>query len=314
MKTNQPCAYFLPQVNTEHQQDVLERIELCGRVCYKSEEKITPGSADAFVQKLIRLGHESVLEHVDYIVHCSAYAYLEMTRAIQCLEEDGVPVLLRRTVDRAMDRCIISGNVRMWRDFMLGLAGRPFVIVPRVLQLFSGILFQDVQVTKGSSPQGCSLLQPWELLPGVETLTHATRTAYIVTDRGVSHELVRHRMASFSQESTRYCRYTDEMVFMEPPFWEKDSPEHGLWFLAAQSTESLYANLTETHKAKPQEARSVLNHSLRTSLYMTTNLRQWRHFFRLRCAPAAHPQMRQVALALREEAAIHHPGLFPAPQ
>lgn len=158
MTTERPSAYFLPSVNTADQQEVLKRIELCGRVCYKSEDKITSDSAETFVKSLIQRGHESVLEHVDYIVRCDLTTYQEMSNAINALEESGIPVLLRRTVDRAMDRCIISGNVRMWRDFMRGLAVRPFVIVPRVLQLFSGTLFQDVQVTKGSSPQGCSLL------------------------------------------------------------------------------------------------------------------------------------------------------------
>lgn len=310
MTTERPSAYFLPSVNTADQQEVLKRIELCGRVCYKSEDKITPDSAETFVKSLIQRGHESVLEHVDYIVRCDLTTYQEMSNAINALEESGIPVLLRRTVNKPLDRCLVSGNVRMWRDFMRGLSSCEFVVIPRVLGLFSGVLFQDVQVSPKHSPKGCTLLQKEDLLPGTETLTHATETAYIITDRGVSHELVRHRMASFSQESTRYCKYADQMAFLEPPFWEKDSPEYGLWLLSAQSTESLYSHLTETYKAKPQEARSILNHSLRTSLYMTANLRQWQHFFRLRTDHAAHPQMRQVACHLAWEAEPLHPGLW----
>lgn len=172
---------------------LVRRVEECGRVCYKSEDKITPQSAPKFVVDLIRRGHESVLEHV-------------------------------------------SLSVRF------------------------------------------------------------------VVDRGVSHEIVRHRLASYSQESTRYCNYSKgkyggEITVIRPCFLSESDPEYLTWKEAMEAAERSYFKMLE-QGCTPQEARSVLPNSLKTELIMTANLREWRHFLMLRCAPAAHPQMQEVAMEL----------------
>lgn len=166
-------------------EEVLRFIEKIGRVCYKSECRITPDSSRGFIKRLLDSKHESVLEHYNISVR-------------------------------------------------------------------------------------------------------------IVCDRGVSHEIVRHRIASYSQESTRYCNYgkADEITVIEPP--QMDVFTRQLWWDAMAACENSYLAMLKCG-ATPQIARSVLPNSLKTELVMTANLREWRHFFKLRASPAAHPQMREVA-------------------
>ncbi len=133
-------------------------------------------------------------------------------------------------------------------------------------------------------------------------IEHEKITVKIVCDRGVTHELVRHRIASYSQESTRYCNYakdkfSNEITVIKPCFWLEDSPQYKLWEATMAHTEGAYMALIESG-ATAQEARAVLPNSLKTEIVVTMNLREWRHFFRLRTAPASHPQMREVALML----------------
>lgn len=122
-----------------------------------------------------------------------------------------------------------------------------------------------------------------------------------ICDRGVSHEIVRHRIASFAQESTRYCNYgkEDEITVIEPCFWVSQScaicEKYIEWEAQCYSAEKAYLDLLR-HGASPQEARSVLPNSLKTEIIVKMNLREWRHFFKLRTAKPAHPQMREVAI------------------
>lgn len=121
----------------------------------------------------------------------------------------------------------------------------------------------------------------------------------ITCDRGVSHELVRHRLASYAQESTRYCNYSGkkfggELTFIRPCFWDKDSAFYHSWEGTMLMIEQTYNAMTAMG-ASPQEARSVLPNSLKTEIVMKMDVREWRHFLRLRTGSRAHPQMRQVA-------------------
>ncbi len=184
---------------------ILKRIEECGRVCYKSEDKITDESAPKVGGNILKRGHEAVLEH-------------------------------------------------------------------------------------------CSF------------------TVKFTCDRGVSHEIVRHRVASYCQESTRYCNYTkagfgQEITVIKPCFWEDGSVQMLRWEKAMKSAEDTYMAMIDGG-ASPQEARSVLPNSLKTEVIMTANIREWRHFLKLRCSSAAHPQMREVALKLLSMAHQEIPILF----
>jgi len=158
----------------------------------------------------------------------------------------------------------------------------------------------------------------------LSVIEHESATVKFTIDRGVSHELVRHRLASFSQESTRYVRYgtrgnhiqfvlppwvgISPGVYSEPSLYGASEPDL-IWYRACLNAEANYLQLLNAGW-KPEAARSVLPNSLKTEIVVTANLRQWRHIFTLRCDDAAHPQMRQVmrpTLALFRQ---HVPVLF----
>ncbi|MDR0881957.1 MAG: FAD-dependent thymidylate synthase [Candidatus Adiutrix sp.] len=130
-------------------------------------------------------------------------------------------------------------------------------------------------------------------------IEHESISVRLVCDRGVTHELVRHRLASFSQESTRYVNYgrgnSDRrgLEIIKPLFFEEGSEKYRLWRSAMEVAEAAYLALTAAG-ATAQEARTVLPNSLKTEIVMTANLREWRHVLALRCGPAAHPQMREI--------------------
>ena len=145
-------------------------------------------------------------------------------------------------------------------------------------------------------------------------LEHCSFTVKFIVDRGVSHEIVRHRIASYCQESTRYCNYSkdkfgNEITVIKPCFWDKSDSRYHSWMLAMDNAERLYFNLIE-QGATPQEARSVLPNSLKTEVVMTANIREWRNFFKLRTSPSAHPQIRDVAIPLLKELQTKIPVLF----
>lgn len=154
-------------------------------------------------------------------------------------------------------------------------------------------------------------------------LEHVSITVRFVCDRGVSHELVRHRLASFSQESTRYCNFSDnnfgnEITVIEPCFWSDSSFKrkavHGgcyeEWKRACKSAEKTYMDLISLGGATPQEARSVLPNSLKTEIVMTANLREWRLILKQRTAKDAHPQMRELMCPLLKELKNKVPVVF----
>ena len=197
MKIIEPSIILEDEING---QEILNKIERIGRVCYKSENNIKEGSAERFISNLINRHHESVLEHV-------------------------------------------SISVR------------------------------------------------------------------VICDRGVSHEIVRHRLASYSQESSRYCNYSNdkfgnELTFIKPCWFKtdlstlnnnlSDNRAERYWQDTMANIENDYFNLLNEGWA-PEQARSILPNSIKTEIVMTMNLREWRHFFKMRCDKAAHPQMRQIA-------------------
>lgn len=145
-------------------------------------------------------------------------------------------------------------------------------------------------------------------------IEHATVSFKIICDRGVTHELVRHRLASYSQESSRYCDYSagkfgGELTFIKPCFWSEDDPNYQLWLETMAQLEKNYLAL-RAGGAKPEEARSILPNSLKTEIFVTMNLRELRHFIKLRTAKAAHPQMREVALKVYNTLEERLPAVF----
>lgn len=202
MKIITPKAELL---NAPPYSSLLALVEQAGRTCYKSENKITEGSAEKFIAAIIKRGHEAVLEH-------------------------------------------------------------------------------------------------------------GSLTVRFTCDRGVSHEIVRHRLAAYCQESTRYCNYANEqfrgeITVIDPFFFGTDTQVYRVWKKACKTAETAYFDLLNAG-CTPQEARSVLPNSLKTEVVMTADLREWRHFFKLRCAMAAHPQMREVAIPLLVDLKERYPVFF----
>ena len=179
------------------------------------------------------------------------------------------------------------------------------------------------RITQGSAEKFCVMVHQ----RGHESvIEHAVASLRIVCDRGVSHEIVRHRIASYSQESTRYCNYTKdkfgkEIAFVRPadlepcivyPAVRHDCQRcsgYMAWLAAMNEASAQYFRLIELGYS-PQIARSVLPNSLKTELVMTANFREWLHFIELRTSAAAHPQMREIALMVKDILAGECPYIF----
>jgi thymidylate synthase (FAD) len=171
----------------------------------------------------------------------------------------------------------------------------------RVIEAMGRICYQSQHKVE---PNGASADRFVTMILGnghESVLEHVSAGFRIVTDRGVTHELVRHRIASFSQESTRYCDYSGdrfggELGFIVPPGLSDSASS--TWRCAVDTAEGMYKGLRASG-VPPEIARSVLPNALKAEIGMTCNAREWRHFLKLRLSPKAHPQMRHVAALIR---------------
>ena len=291
--------------------DVLKKIELVGRTCYKSEDKITDDSAPKFVSNLIKSGHESMLEHASFCFEVSAVQRNTLTDEIAVLEENTTyKSFLRFSVSK---RFLVSGNVRAWRDFFKFYYNF-YKELPFFMKDFiesNPILFpewQDGIKWWGEEQTPMVPVYVEDLKTENEFLTHCDITVKFIVDRGVSHELVRHRVVSFAQESTRYCNYGkdkfgNQLTFIIPEFFKFGSDEWHLWKTQMESVERLYMELIE-RGGTPEKARTILPNSIKTEIVMTAHAAEWIHFFELRACNKtgkAHPQMLEVTRPLLDE-------------
>ena len=278
--------------------DPIKKIEKCGRVCYKSEDKITEDSAGKFVANIINRGHEAVLEHASFIFKVSRSVYEDIRNKVMFVETRYPVKMYLRFTDS--EGYIVSGNVRAWRDFF------HYAGVPPYMDEFveaNPILFPEFKNDSPFNLKGgkwsIRQISADELVSTYQRLVHEDVSVKFICDRGVTHEIVRHRPASFCQESTRYCNYSNgkfggEITVIKPCFFKENSARYLNWFVACESAETAYNAILEDG-GTPQEARDVLPNSLKTEIIMTAPLMEWCHFFNLRMSPAAHPQMREVA-------------------
>lgn len=169
-------------------------------------------------------------------------------------------------------------------------------------------------ITDTSAPKMVKALINRKHLAMIE---HAVVSVKFICDRGVSHEIVRHRVASYAQESTRYCNYSsgkhgNEITVIEPLFFEQGTPEYYVWYQSCIKAQNAYNALIKMGRS-PQEARSVLPNSLKTEIVVTMNLREWIHFFNLRVLGTTgtpHPQIKEVAFPVLEAFARELPEVF----
>ena len=194
-------------------------------------------------------------------------------------------------------------------EFVTPVDGK--VILSRIEECGRVCYKSEHKIAEGSAEKFCRGL----IRRGHEAvLEHCSFTLRFICDRGVSHEIVRHRLAAYCQESTRYCNYSMEqfegqITVIEPCYLIPNTEAYVTWQTACMMAETCYFNLLNVGLT-PQEARAVLPNSLKTEVVMTANIREWRHFFKLRCSPAAHPQMREVATQALEMCRERIPVLF----
>jgi len=186
-------------------------------------------------------------------------------------------------------------------------------LIMRQLELFGRNAYKsEGKVEPGSAKRFLQMI----LKRGHESvIEHLSLTVRFICNRGVTHELVRHRLAAYTQESTRFCNYSGgefgEQITVVRPFWiEPGSSQHIHWDQAMRFAEETYLRLLQMDQ-QPQQARGVLPIDLKTEIVTTFNLRQWRHFFRMRTGPEVHPQMRQVTLPLLAHLQLQLPVIFP---
>ena len=292
-------------------------IERVARVCYKSEGLIKEGSADKLVSKLIERKHYAMLEHATLIYEFDNENYHALQAHLEMLQQNkdaNYKSYLRFT--NINSRYIVSGNVRAWMEFVEGWENTHGNTLP-------GYMLTIINDSEGLLPSpSCyiGMYHPVIQRMKVEQLTeeekwiHEDVTVEFTVDRGVTHEMVRHRDASFAQESTRYCNYTNDKFDGNVKFIDIEGGIQMddcmcnleganivtiimLWHKAMQQAEDNYKELISLG-ASPQIARSVLPSSTASTIVITANLREWHHFFELRADRHAHPQMQEVAYPL----------------
>lgn len=258
------------------EKDPYKMIELAGRTCYKSEDKITENSAKEFVDRMIKLGHGAMLEH--------GTIYLRIRETVN---GNIPPAMLywRHLTNSTYSKVIYKIEADHPYEGNYGV----LYITTNLRVLVENNRLDDLQYQ----------VEPTEY--------HEKRiTAKFICDRGVSHEFVRHRVFSFAQESQRYCNYSkdkfnNELTFIKPTWFERE----GLNDNVNADFEDQLIDTQERYFSmlalglKPQEARAILPNAIKTELVMTGFESDWEHFFELRCSGAAHPDAKKLADELK---------------
>jgi len=289
MKIIKPSVEFYGAVPTDYE-GALRFIEVAGRTCYRSEDKITPDSAEAFVRKLISAGHLAMVEHSNFVARTSAIS--EYAR-YEIIEVAG------KYLNTAFDGkyYYIGGNLTAWTQRCSEYSSKDMqspleaVFVPFLAGYKD--LFSLPQYTEKECGE---YVGDWQICPHDEIPKELHRySAKFICDRGVSHELVRHRPCSFAQESTRYVNYAGkDMEFIEPDGFEGwKAPETTLFVDCCRVAEDLYIKCLDCD-LKPQQARAVLPNALKTEIVVTADAQEWRHIRKLRTAKSSHPDMVRV--------------------
>lgn len=306
-------------LDTLNGEEILKKIERIARVCYKSEDKITENSYKTMPRALVNSKHYAMLEHGTIIIKTGWAGYTEFLKILDKIKMyKGEIPYIRYTPEDYSGRNIISGNLRAWLELM-ELCEECSIQVPKGIV---DILAQEkyAPVFDNIHPNIYHVTDVFTEIYNNDLTTqeryiHMDISVKFTVDRGVSHEIVRHRKASFAQESTRYCNYGNkggEITVIKPCFFEEDSPEMDCWLDCCMVAEKDYLRLLNGGRT-PQEARAILPNSLKTEIVMTANLREWRHFFKLRAVGTTgkpHPQMLEVTVPLLKELQKVIPVIF----
>lgn len=303
--------------------DILRFIEKVGRVCYKSEDKITDTSAETFVGHLIKRKHGAVMEHAALLFRMSLDTFAMVEKEVRYLEHNcAFQSFLRFTTNMHDEYGIISGNIRAWRDFIDANIEWIGVIPSYMYSVIHDYPRLFPEYADGINKEVAALFRYFETITVNDLKTenehrvHHDITMMFICDRGVTHEIVRHRPASYAQESTRYCNYSgdkfgNEITVVAPSWCDTDSVPYIEWKASCENAETRYIWMTQQFDCTPQEARSVLPTSTKAELVMTASIGEFRHFLALRTSPAAHPDIRALTIpALAEVKNDNCYGLF----
>lgn len=305
MKVIYPSACIMSELEL---MTIKQRIETCGRICYKSEDKITEKSADKFITDVINRGHNSVME--------MASLTLDVSSTSSSITEFLTLQHKFLTIDWLHpEHIMITGSIRAFRELyqMSGAsslaAGILQALNGRYPDLFPGMSFPGryAVTVREVTPSELQMMSDGIIF------RHRKVAVKFIINRAVSNEIVRHRPCSFLQESQRYCRYSlakfgSEVTFIKPCFFDEKSMEYVEWYRAMNQAELHYFKLLET--STPQAARTVLPNSTKTEIIVYAILSQWWHMFHLRTSDACDPSMREVMIPLLEEFRSHYPMHF----
>ena len=289
------------------------RIEGCGRICYKSEDKITPESAEPFIRSIIKHGHNSVTE--------MAVLTLKIKYDIESITSKFFNLMPKFLIVDKLEKkeLLISGSIRAFRELYQSNPNVKMVkAITEYLSRRHPLFYEDLLPERGLLKQeGVEVeklpLETVDSFPAELLARHRHVAVLFVVNRAITHEIVRHRPVSYLQESQRYCRYSqdkfgNEVTFIKPMFFKENSEEYKLWEKAMQETEKIYLKLLET--SSPQAARTVLPNSCKTELITFANLLEWLHIFKLRTSKGAEPSMREVMVPLLQKFQEKYPTIF----
>lgn len=295
-----------PNVTIITEPDILKRIEIAGRTCYKSEDKITDDSSKRFYNALVKRGHTSVLEHSNLILRAdNLYTHDALCKVLTAYNKlSDIPHYIRNT-DEGGEQFIFSGNLRAWRNLVAAFLDNALMIsLFANHDLFSDMYnvndvahYDDILKASGLSAS---------FVDSAEHKMHNIITSKFVCSRAMSHELVRHRIMGISQESQRYVKY-GELDVIEPSWlWDASKPNHEV-----VHTVFLSSNLSAEHNYKvyidqgfpPQLARGALTNDTKTEVVMTGTVLAWERFLALRDSSAAHPDIQLLARMFKDACA-----------
>ena len=305
METLPTVNFVEPSVTILHENDPFKMIELAGRTCYKSEDKITNDSALKFVKALLKNGHFAMIEHAVLTFRLTSENKEVLDKYASVLDEDD---FIRVTFEPEFGRLLVSADVRAilqrnWYDpiYKATIEKYPdfaLIIYPGddklSIEFLNNIEAEIVDAKKIKD------------LTEDEFYNHVSLSARFITDRGVTHEIVRHRLFSFAQESTRYCNYSKEkfgghLTFCKPATYDEWSENKKTCFNNfLLGVDDCYNYLTsdKDDSLTPQIARAVLPNCLKTEIVVTGPAGEWKHFFNLRSKGVSgtpHPDMKKVA-------------------
>ena len=340
MNVIKPGYEILEIPEPENELEVLKHLERIGRVCYKSEEKIDYQSCVKFIKNIRDRKHWAMLEHYIFVFEVPTEIFQDIFSPAR-FTIDNYDLIDKLSFIRGSyyfevdteagttdTHCIVSASATALNYIWEAIGDdKPAY---SVLQLCHFMMDKFPELMKDPSPDATKTYvyderirfisrEELENMPKEIRMIHDSMSVKFTVDRGVTHELVRHRACSWAQESTRYCNYSNgkfgqEITVIEPCFFDSttegyDKSTKTMWRRACKVSENEYLSLIK-FGAKPQEARSVLPNSLKAEIVMTARMVEMHHFFKMRADKAAHPQMREVVVPLLKECIENDPTIF----